>query len=162
MHAIGLDPAVLAGLGPMTAVPIEVTPAAPMPVPPVRAGAPDPIPPPAEPWPVWAAVTLEPEVVVDLTEPSTAIVLEAARTDAAFDVWMAVAPTRTTTPVSTPPLPPPPESAPAVRLLAPTRWDRVAAAPEDRASARWVRPLEVLAALIGAAAIVVLVLLLVG
>ena len=94
----------------------------------------------------------EAEPVVDLTEQSAAIAVEAARTDAAFDVWMAVAPAPTSTPTST--LPAIADGRPSTEL--------VPIVSPGRTRARWTGSLEVLTALIGATSVLVLVLLLVG
>ena len=98
----------------------------------------------------------EPESVVDLTEHSSAIAVEAARTDAAFDVWMSVAPAASPAAIPT---------AVAVAVAVADARPSTELVPIDsrgRPRARWAGSLEVLAALIGATGLLVLVLLLVG
>jgi hypothetical protein len=88
----------------------------------------------------------EPESVLDLREHSAAIAVEAARTDAAFDHWMAVAPT----------------AIPSADADARPSTELVPIDSPGRVRSRWAGPLEVIATLIGATSVVVLVLLLVG
>jgi hypothetical protein len=91
-----------------------------------------------------------PRVAVEVVAP-TAMDVEEARTDAAFDVWMAVAPEVADDAPGEP-------VAPTVEPLAP-----VVDAEHRRGSrSRWILPLEVAAALLAALILVVLVLALVG
>jgi hypothetical protein len=76
---------------------------------------------------------------------ATAIEAEEARTDAAFEAWLAVAPTSGAA-----------EPEPVVAVVAPVTEVR------SRSRSRWLLPLEVLAALLATALVVVLVLVFVG
>jgi hypothetical protein len=101
---------------------------------------------PADPAPVVVAPA-DP-VPADDVQSATAVEVEAARTDAAFEAWMAVAP----------PLGPPvPKVDGKVAELGATEHTTV-----DRRRSRWVRVWEVVAGLIAVAIIVVMVLLAVG
>jgi len=88
-----------------------------------------------------------PEPTQKLSPPVSAVAAEEARTDAAFDVWMAVAPATEAEP-STPEQEPEP--------VVPGDETR------SRARSRWVLPLEVAAALLVAAILVVVLLVVIG
>lgn len=106
--------------------------------------------------PAPAPVTAPADVDVEVVEPapSSAMEVEEARTDVAFDLWMAVAPVAPASPAE-----PGPETEGA-------RWEQSAAptVTERDAPSRshCLLPLEVVAALLAAVIVVVLVLVLVG
>jgi hypothetical protein len=92
-----------------------------------------------------------PEPTIQLSPPVSAVAAEEARTDAAFDVWMAVAPaTEAEAERET--------STPQEALEPVVAGDET----RSRTRSRWVLPLEVAAALLVAAILVVVLLVVIG